>query len=178
VRKKRPRGFNKRPRGVQASPLNPLSVAPCARPQSPKPWQLRAAAIVSPPNVLVEQKPQSFVVSPAALVSHSQYVAQLIGTPARVPPSQVPWMIPQNTPLCATLRANSADSATTRPSIRRPLTSVPSSLQQTPGGAARLVSFGVNANETDQCMVSGRSSVDCCELINISSRTALFTLHV
>jgi hypothetical protein len=43
-----------------------------ARPQSPKPWQLRAAAIVSPPNVLVEQKPQSFVVSPAALVSHSQ----------------------------------------------------------------------------------------------------------
>jgi hypothetical protein len=30
VRKKRPRGFKKEAQGVQASPLNPLSVAPCA----------------------------------------------------------------------------------------------------------------------------------------------------
>ena len=29
VRKKRPRGFKKEAQGVQASPLNPLSVAPC-----------------------------------------------------------------------------------------------------------------------------------------------------
>ena len=30
ARKKRPRGFKKEARGVQVSPLNPLSVAPCA----------------------------------------------------------------------------------------------------------------------------------------------------
>ena len=29
VRKKRPRGFKKEAQGIQASPLNPLSVAPC-----------------------------------------------------------------------------------------------------------------------------------------------------
>jgi hypothetical protein len=29
VRKKRPRGFKKEAQGVQVSPLNPLSVAPC-----------------------------------------------------------------------------------------------------------------------------------------------------
>ena len=30
VRKKRPRGFKKEAQGVQVSPLNPLSVAPCS----------------------------------------------------------------------------------------------------------------------------------------------------
>ena len=32
VRKKRPRGFKKEAQGVQVSPLNPLSVAPCSAP--------------------------------------------------------------------------------------------------------------------------------------------------
>ena len=32
VRKKRPRGFKKEAQGVQVSPLNPLSVAPCQQP--------------------------------------------------------------------------------------------------------------------------------------------------
>jgi hypothetical protein len=37
MRKKRPRGFKKEAQGVQVSPLNPLSVAPCMAPQKHAP---------------------------------------------------------------------------------------------------------------------------------------------